>query len=321
MDTRKEHPAGRLQEIRSDYHLKAGWLKMPMEQILFNPRLTGQAKQLWGWLAAAKSTSENSVCLPSWQACELKMNCGTSSRRRSLVQLIEEGFVSLSADGRVVTMHDPVKVYKKQRQAMTDERCRECEELRGEKKEVQVEIVKKPEPKPAKEAVDEKKEIIDAWNACKPDSYAKIRVLSNKQKECVNKHLSNLGLKKTEIKELICSVCRGLAQDTFWIKQIDAKSRNFNAVFGYGSPNDKKMKNIENLYLLGDPENVQVDESKPIQYTNEQEETIDLIAKLDYQISMQDPRDLEKDYVQRFFRMREEAKQKLADLGIDSENL
>ncbi len=190
---------------------------MPIEEILFNPRLTGQARQLWGWLAAAKSSSENSVCLPSWQACELKMNCGTSSRRRSLIQLVDEGFVSLSNDGKVVTMHDPVKVYRKQRQAMADELCRECSELKGEAKEVQPEIVEEPKPKAVKKTIDERQVIIDAWNSCKPDSYSKIRVLSIKQRECINKHLKNLGLTKDDISEFICSVCRGIGRSDFGV--------------------------------------------------------------------------------------------------------
>ena len=120
---------------------------------------------------------------------------------------------------------------------------------------------------------------------------------------------------------MICSVCRGLAQEDFWIKQIDSKSRNFNAVFGYGSPNDKKMKNIENLYLSGDPEHVPVDENKPVKYTEEQQEVIELIKKLDYQISMQNPEDLEQDYVQKFIKMRDQAMDKLDSLGIVWESM
>lgn len=299
-------------EIKFDFETENGWVKMPLEAVMYNERLTGQARQLWAWLVSKKRYQDEM----SWSHAEFKLRCGPSARRRSMQILVEEGFVSVSRDGRIITMHDPEDLLQKTKQQHNEFARNEFFRSAGIP-----DPKKKPDTKPVKASTDEKKEIIDAWNACKPDSYAKIRVLSNKQKECVNKHLSNLGLKKTEIKELICSVCRGLAQDTFWSKQIDVKSRNFNAVFGYGSPNDKKMKNIENLYLLGDPENVQVDETKPIQYTNEQEETIDLIAKLDYQISMQDPRDLERDYVQRFFKMREEAKQKLVDLGIDPESL
>jgi hypothetical protein len=318
MTANKAHPTGRLQEIRADYELKGGWIKMPMEEILFNPRLTGQARQLWGWLAAAKSMSENSVCLPSWQACELKMNCGTSSRRRSLIQLVDEGFVSLSADGKVVTMHDPVKVYKKQRQAMADEICKECSELRGEVTETQLAVIETPEPKVSKETVDERQVIIDAWNTCKPESYSKIRVLSAKQRECINKHLKNLGLNKSDINEFICSVCRGLDRSDFWSKQVDVKTRNFNAVFGYGNPNDTKMKNIENLYLDGDPDQVPAAENRPQKYNELQQEKIDLLKALEYQISMNNPQD---DYVQRFFDQRDVLREELTELGVDWSNL
>ncbi len=291
---------------------------MPMEEILFNPRLTGQARQLWGWLAAAKSMSENSVCLPSWQACELKMSCGTSSRRRSLIQLADEGFISLSADGKVVTMHDPVKVYKKQRQAMADEICKECSELCGEETKIKPVLIEKFEPKVSKETIDERQVIISAWNSCKPESYSKIRVLSAKQRECINKHLKNLGLGKSDINEFICSVCRGLNQSDFWSKQIDARTRNFNAVFGYGNPNDTKMKNIENLYLDGDPEQVPAAENRPRKYTPQQQEKIDDLKAIEYQISMNNPQD---DYVQRFFDQRDMVRDELTALGIDWSNL
>lgn len=287
---------------------------MPMDEVLFNPRLTGKSVQLWGWLAAAKSMSDNSIVLPSWQACELKMQCGVTVRRRCLTQLIDEGFVSLSADGKVVTMHDPVKVYKKQRLALADEICKECKELRGETSEPQLVLTESPTPEVPKETIDEKQLIIDAWNACKPESYSKIRVLSIKQRECINKHLRNLGLTKADINEFICSVCRGLDRSDFWSKQIDARTRNFNAVFGYGSPNDTKMKNIENLYLDGDPEQVPAAENRPARYTAEQQENINSLKAIEYQIEMSNPND---DYVQHFFDQRDAQRKKLTEMGID----
>lgn len=291
---------------------------MPMEEILFNPRLTGQARQLWGWLAAAKSMSENSVCLPSWQACELKMNCGTSSRRRSLIQLVDEGFVSLSADGKVVTMHDPVKIYKKQRQEIADEICKECSKLRDEPEVIQPLIVETQNVEVKKESMDERQAIIDAWNSCKPASYSKIRVLSTKQKECVRKHLNNLGLTKDNINDFICSVCRGLNRSEFWIRQLDEKSKNFNAVFGYGNPNDTKMKNVENLYIAGEdiPQNLET--IPTIVYTDKQQELIDQIKSIEYQISMNNPED---DYVQRFFDQRDDQIGQLRKLGINWEEV
>ena len=245
---------------------------------------------------------------------ELKMQCGVTVRRRCLTQLIDEGFVSLSADGKVVTMHDPVKVYKKQRQAMADEICKECKELRGEASEPQLVLAQPPVPEVPKETIDERQLIIDAWNACKPQSYSKIRVLSIKQRECINKHLRNLGLTKADINEFICSVCRGLARSDFWSKQIDARTRNFNAVFGYGSPNDTKMKNIENLYLDGDPEQVPAAENRPPRYTAEQQENINSLKAIEYQIEMSNPND---DYVQHFFDQRDVQRKKLTEMGID----
>ena len=287
---------------------------MPMEEVLFNPRLTGKSVQLWGWLAAAKSMSDKSFLIPSWQSCELKMQCGVTVRRRCLTQLVEEGFISLSADGKVVTMHDPVKVYEKQRQSIAEEICKECEKLRGKKEEVQPKIIEEPVPKVTKEPINEKQLIIDAWNSCKPESYSKIRVLSVKQRECINKHLKNLGLTKEDINEFICSVCRGLQRSDFWSKKVDTRTRNFNAVFGYGNPNDTKMKNIENLYLDGDPEQVPPDEKKNDVLTSEHEESILALKSLDYQIEMSNPND---DYVQHYLEQREMIREHLEKAGID----
>ena len=316
MATGKRIPTGRLQEVRADFDLGGGWLKMPLREILFNPRLTGQARQVWGWLSAASDV--NSVLMPTWQACELSLNCGVKSRRNCLSQLVEEGFISISADGALVTMHDPVKVYSKQRKAMADEICKECSELREEVVEKQTVIIEEPSPEPAEKSLNEKQQIVDTWNAHKPESYAKILRLSSKQKACIHKHLNNLGFNKSEAKEFIIAVCEGLKKNDFWMRKIDKKTRNFNAVFGYGNPSDTKMKNIENLYYDGEQDQVLIDEDKPRQYTSAEQEQIDLLKALEYQIDMEDPTRTD---MSRFYALRDEAREKLTALGINWENL
>ena len=302
-------PKGVLKQVHHEFSIEKGWIKMPLREIMFNPRLTGQARQIWSWLAALQYQRLEA----SWTQCEIALSIGATSRRRSLVLLAEEGFITISSGGGTVTMHDPCKVYEKQRQAMADELCRECSELKGETKEIKSEIVEEPKPKVANKTIDEKQVIIDAWNSCKPDSYAKIRVLSVKQRECINKHLRNLGLTKDDINEFICSVCRGIERSDFWSKKVDVRTRNFNAVFGYGNPNDTKMKNIENLYLDGDPEQVPAEEKPPI-CESQHEESIRALQSLDYQIDMSNPND---DYVQHYYEQREIIRESLAKAGID----
>ena len=316
MATGKRIPTGRLQEVHADFDLAGGWLKMPMREILFNPRLTGQAKQVWGWLSAV--STDKSILIPTWQALELKLNCGVKSRRNCLSQLVEEGFISISADGKVVTMYDPVEVYEKQRKTMADEICKECSELRGETEKVQFKVIETPKKQENKNTVTDAEQIIEAWNSCKPESYSKIRVLSAKQKECIYKHLNNLGLEKSSIKQFICAVCKGLERSDFWINKVDSRTKNFSAVFGYGNPNDIKMKNIENLFLDGELEEALISEDKPRHYTSAEQEQIDLLKALEYQIDMEDPTRTD---MSRFYALRDEAREKLTALGINWENV
>jgi hypothetical protein len=304
-------PHGRLEEIRCDYQLAGGWLKMPIDAILFNARLTRQAIQMWGWLASSESAAYNSAYSPSWQACEYKMNCGTKARRHCLSQLIEEGFISISADGKVVTMHDPVAVYEKTKQQTAKHLCEEC---KGNKKPAKIQLTEQPEIIETKPAKDVRASIVESWNKCKPESFSKILRLSAKQNQSVTKHIKNLGLSKDDIESFICSVCRGLEKSEFWTKTVDKKSRNFNAVFGYGNPNDVKMKNIEGLFVAGEPDN---DEPTEV-YTDRQQELIDSIKANDYQIKMNDP---DSDIVQICKRDRLEDIRELQELGINWEGI
>jgi len=315
MNPRHKPPIGRLAQIDLDFQLQSGWIKAPIDEILFNSRLSGQARLLWCWLA---STERNSRQI-SWHSCELKMGCGTKNRRECLAQLEEEGFISISSDGKTVTMHDPVTAYETSRRFVADEICQECNKLRGEPVE-KIELVKtvtKDTIKP-KEIINEKTIIIEAWNACRPETFSKIRVLSTKQKECANKHLKNLGLEKKELAEFICAVCRGLKASNFWTRTVDKSSRNFNAVFGYGSPNDTKMKNVENLYLDGESYDDKPAEEKPVEYGENQQVLIDSIKALDYQIRMNDPND---DCTKRFIRLKAEDIKSLAETGIKWEDI
>ena len=309
-------PSGHLKEVRHAYELENGWLKMPIEAIMFNPRLTGQARQLWTWLASMQFRKSDM----SWTTCEYRMKCGTTSRRRALAQLQDEGFISVSSDGKTVTMHDPNEVYLRQKRLEADEICKECAELI--KEEVVVEPVnnivkKKPTKQTTKPSIsDDKKAILEAWNSCKPDSFAKIRSVSDKQNQAVTKHLKNLGLDRKDIKEFICSVCRGLNLSDFWLTKVNSQTKNFNAVFGYGSPNDTKMKNIEQLYNDGDPSVVVEDTQKPVVYTEEQKDLIEEIEVHDYEIDMSFNDDERR---QRSMKFRAQAVEKLKNLGIDLE--
>ena len=315
MNPRHKPPTGRLAQIDLDFELQSGWIKAPIDEILFNTRLTGQARLLWCWLAS----TERSFSQISWHSCELQMGCGTKNRRECLAQLEEEGFISISADGKTVTMHDPINAYNISRRIIADEICQECNKLKGKPVE-KVELVKTVAKDTAKtkDSNNEKTIIVEAWNACKPETFSKIRVLSNKQRECVIKHLKNLGLEKKELAEFICAVCRGLKASNFWNRTVEKTSRNFNAVFGYGSPNDTKMKNVENLYLDGESLHSELEEEKSVQYNEKQQSLIDSIKALDYQIKMNDPDD---DCTQRFIRLKMEDIESLKEIGVEWEKV
>lgn len=278
-------PGGRLERVIHDFSLDNGWVKMPIEAILLNPRLTGQSRQLWGWLASLQVYRGSAI---SWVTCEHKMNCGTSARRKCLAVLVDEGFISVSRDGKVVTMHDPEKVYEKSRKRVVDYICDECDQLKFGKQ--------KPTPKPViqqeipvKKTFNITEEILEIWNTSKPETYSKIRAVSSKQREAVAKHLKNLGLQEVDVGDLITSVCRGLSKNNFWMTTINPSQRTFNAVFGYGSPNDKKMKNVEDLYLAGDSSTSEVPAEEKIEHSKEQKELLQQLQAIDYQLEMSDP--------------------------------
>lgn len=295
-----------MHEIKFDFETSNGWVKMPLDAVMYNERLTGQARQLWAWLVS-KERNHGEL---SWSHAEFKLHCGPSARRRSLQVLVEEGFVSVSKDGRVITMHDPELLLQQKR--------KEQKKFIGEEEnqvELKLELNNKPAPQPEPE-FDLSQKIIDAWNECKPVSFAKMRVLSAKQKQSVEAHLRNLGLPKTEVTQFICSVCRGLAASEFWIKTVNTQTRTFKAVFGYGSPTDVKMKNVEDLYNDGDPSAEPKEPLEKQEYTPEQKALLEEIEVHNYEIDMNYNREEQK---QRSIRYRDEAIAKLKAMGINVE--
>ena len=295
-----------MHEIKFDFETANGWVKMPLDAVMYNERLTGQARQLWAWLVS-KERNHGEL---SWSHAEFKLHCGPSARRRSLQVLVEEGFVSVSKDGRVITMHDPELLLQKKR--------KEQKKFIGEEEnqvELKLELNKTPAPQPEPE-FDLSQKIVDAWNDCKPHSFAKMRALSAKQKQSVEAHLRNLGLPKTEVTQFICSVCRGLAASEFWIEKVNTKSRTFKAVFGYGSPQDSKMKNVEDLYNDGDPSAEPKEPIEKQEYTKEQKALLEEIEVHNYEIDMNYNREEQK---QRSIRYRDEAVAKLKAMGINVE--
>ena len=296
-----------MQEIKFDFETENGWVKMPLDAVMYNERLTGQARQLWAWLVSKKRYQDEKL----WSHAEYKLNCGPSARRRSLLVLVEEGFVSISKDGRVITMHDPEALLQKTKKQHNDFARNEFFRSAG-----LPDPTKKSEPKHEPEDCDMSYKIIDAWNDCKPLSFAKMRVLSVKQKQSVEAHLRNLGLPKKEVTQFICSVCRGLAASEFWIKKVDTHSRTFKAVFGYGSPQDTKMKNVEDLYNDGDPSAEPKEPLEQQEYTPEQKALLEEIEVHNYEIDKNYNREEQK---QRSIKYRAEAVAKLKVMGINVE--
>tara|TARA_A100001201_G_scaffold29290_1_gene31617 strand:- start:10227 stop:11147 length:921 start_codon:yes stop_codon:yes gene_type:complete len=298
-------PSGRLHKIKFEYDLGSGWVKMPLDAVMFNERLTGQARQLWAWLAS----KDRDHAELSWSHAEFKLGCGSTARRRSLQVLVEEGLISISKDGHIVTMHDPNLATKSLREQQLNFFKAECELLKNNSQPEKQTALKQPE-------FDLSQKIIDAWNECKPLSFAKMRVLSAKQKQSVEAHLRNLGLPKTEVTQFICSVCRGLAASEFWIKTVNTQTRTFKAVFGYGSPTDVKMKNVEDLYNDGDPSAEPKEPLEKQEYTPEQKALLEEIEVHNYEIDMNYNREEQK---QRSIRYRDEAVAKLKSMGINVE--
>ena len=295
-----------MHEIKFDFETANGWVKMPLDAVMYNERLTGQARQLWAWLVS-KERNRGEL---SWSHAEFKLHCGPSARRRSLQVLVEEGFVSVSKDGRVITMHDP--------ELLLQEKRKEQKKFIGEE-ENQVELKLELNKKPVLQAEPElslSEEIIDAWNNCKPTSFAKIRTLSVKQKQAIQAHMKNLGLPRSEVDEFICSVCRGLSASEFWIKTVNTQTRTFKAVFGYGSPTDVKMKNVEDLYNDGDPSAEPKEPLEKQEYTPEQKALLEEIEVHNYEIDKNYNREEQK---QRSIKYRAEAIAKLKSMGINVE--
>ena len=299
-------PSGRLHEIKFDYELGSGWVKMPLDAVMFNERLTGQARQLWAWLAS-RDRSHSEL---SWSHAEYKLGCGSTARRRSLQVLKDEGLISISNDGHVITMHDPNVLIKPHREQQLNFLEKEYGKSQQNPKPVQ-----KPAPKVEPE-LSLSEEIIDAWNNCKPTSFAKIRTLSVKQKQAIQAHMKNLALPRSEVDEFICSVCRGLSASEFWIKTVNTQTRTFKAVFGYGSPTDVKMKNVEDLYNDGDPSAEPKEPLDKQEYTPEQKALLEEIEVHNYEIDMNYNREEQK---QRSIRYRDEAVAKLKAMGINVE--
>lgn len=258
-------PTGRLNGVARPWDYRGGFVRAPLIEIVFNNRLTKQARLLWLWLAAVHPSSHGI----SWADCEKVMCCATKARRSCLAQLVDEGFVTIEDNG-TVTMHDPYAAYNSARDEIIprinlDFDYNEQQNF-SEKTES---IAEEPQENVNNEIVPEQKvkkvqtnrfemvtNVIVCWNTYKPKSYSKIRTLSAKQLEAVNKHLKNLGEKQSRVCNLIQSVCKGIEKSDFWSNKIDQSGRTFSAVFGYGNPQDIKLKNVENLFILGqdDPE-------------------------------------------------------------------
>lgn len=286
-------PTGRLQSVVRTWEYRGGWVRTPLREIAFNNRLTKQARLVWMWLASVPPESS----YVSWGECETLLGCGTKARRNCIAQLVTEGFISVSESG-VVTMHDPYEVFDKKRQEILQEMreslvedmnfTKEAEsrvatintivaEKEMDKQIIEIKKEQKQQRAPRKEKAVAPRDnpVIDAWNQCKPESYSSLRTLSTKQQECINKHMKNLGLSKDKTEEFICSVCSGLKKSQFWSVQVAQAGRNFNSVFGYGNPQDTKMKNIENLYTLGHEDSPGETIKETVTFTKDQQDLLD----------------------------------------------
>lgn len=288
-------PTGRLKIVRRDWEYSPGFVMTPLREIAFNSRLSKQARLVWMWLASVPVRPTRI----SWGECETMLDCGTKARRHCISQLVTEGYVSVHDDGTVV-MHNPYQVYDAKRIEVLNEIRSEwiegqdlpLHEPEGSSAREKALLEKriddslrefKLEPAPVEKQVKKGKQqkplirdvIVEAWNKCKPESYSSIRTVSTKQQECIEKHLKNLGLDSSQAEEFICSVCNGLKKSQFWTQTVYKSGRNFNAVFGYGNPQDTKMKNIENLYSLSQDEVDNLPEIINVDFNSEQQELID----------------------------------------------
>lgn len=285
-------PVGRLNNVRRTWDFQGGWVRAPFYEIMFNNRLTKQARLLWLWLSWVRPESRNI----SWADCEETMRCGTKARRLCLAQLVQEGFVTVEEDG-VVILHDPYEVFRKTHDELIPEIKKQFDDEYPEDRAVTINVIRESVPEPhtekpkteKKEKIQPEKDnkletsatIIGTWNESKPASYSKMRTLSAKQLEAVSKHLKNLSLKKSDLTSFIQSVCKGLAKSDFWSNKVDTSGRNFSAVFGYGNPHDTKLKNVENLYMLGQEDSQEIVEVT--EWTDEQRELIKTYRYVSFQ--------------------------------------
>lgn len=285
-------PTGRLQSVQRQWDFQAGWVRAPLREIVFNDRLSKQTRLVWLWLA---SVPEGAIGV-SWAECETLLRCSTTARRRCISQLAEEGFIEVLSDG-VVVMRDPYAVFDDTRKEILDSLREEWDdnldlitasevvvtnrnavivEKKIDKHIEKIQKETKSKPKPAAKKPEKKSdEIIDAWNNCKPETYSTVRVISERQRMSIKTHMANLGLSPGETWDFICSVCKGLKKSQWWSKTVDQSGRNFNAVFGYGQPQDKKLRNIENLYSAGHEELPEITPEIKKTYNLDQQELID----------------------------------------------
>jgi hypothetical protein len=286
-------PTGRLKTVRRDWEYRPGFVMTPLREIAFNSRLTKQARLVWMWLASVPVRPTRI----SWGECETMLDCGTKARRSCIAQLVTEGYISVHDDGTVI-MHDPYEVYDKKRsqvlkeirtewleytESPIDNQADNIKEMTLLEKRIDLDLkefkLEPPteeikEPKTKSEQKTQSQVIINSWNKCKPETYSSIRSISIKQQESISKHLKNLGLTTAETESFICSVCAGLKKSQFWSQQVYKTSRNFNSVFGYGNPQDTKMKNVENLYSEGLENEEKIHQTTETLYDNEQQELI-----------------------------------------------
>jgi hypothetical protein len=291
MEPQPSIPVGRLSGVSRNWEFRSGWVRAPLREIVFNDRLSKQARLLWLWLASVPEGSP-----ASWGECETMLRCGTKARRSCMLQLATEGYIDVLADGTVL-LNDPYEVFNNKRKEILEDLREEWvqeiefidaieestssyQQIKLEKK-IDNEIVEIKQPKPKSNAKpkasgsSQKEGVIEAWNKCKPESYSGMRTISSKQQECIDKHMKNLGLAKDNTEDFICSVCLGLNRSEFWSKTVDSSGRNFNSVFGYGNPQDIKMRNIENLYNLGKDEYTEPSKPKVRTLTQDEQDLVD----------------------------------------------
>jgi hypothetical protein len=341
MNESESIPVGRLQSVTMDWDFRGGWVRAPLREIVFNSRLTKQARLVWLWLASAPASNRH----VSWGECEVMLNCGTKARRNCISQLVTEGYVTINEDGSVI-LHDPYEVYSNKRKEILEDIRDEWREeveildeipsiegafqaISAEKsidRMIDKELVRIPKTPSAHKNTSQQtskppNKIIEAWNKYSPSNYSKIRTLSNKQQECINKHMRNLGVPKERVEEFISAVCQGLKKNEFWSKKVSQSARNFNSVFGYGSPQDTKMRNIEDLYGQGATE-VATEEpkEKPREYNSDEEEMIGAYRFIRMNLESSKSRGEEKE-INRWQGLMEDNIERLAAMNISHEDI